>query len=856
MILQSNPFAIALFLFSAALALLSSLLAWSHRSATTVDAEPTLDWAEALFVASVGVVVFTGWLAVILASFGSFSLPALSLSLLGGAGVLLWLHRPLPRLRFARIGVHEAFLLLLLAGFSVIYFRPHEYILGGSDAGSYMNIGATTARTGEFVIHDDWTSILREHAPVTLRRHPPQWKPEYLQFVGWYIDDDNPSRVIPQFFPFHPILLAVGIALGGLYGGLLVTPLWGVLGLAAIYFLGRKLFGPHIGLLAAVLLALTPTQIYFARYPTTEPLTLLLVFTALFAFQQLYEQPEATPAWGVLGGAVLGAALLTRIDLPVVALLFLGALVLLWQQQRWSTALTAFTVTFTLFSLQAITFALLISWPYTWNTYSSVFSLLAASIPLAPLGGTVGLVIVLLFFFARKGRPGAYTRFFPARYRWLLAVAVVLLSAYAYFLRPLLEPTIPYPTWPAGTEAMLLNGENWVRLGWYLTPLGLLLATAGAAWLLWRGRLGRLGLFMSISLLTTIQYVYQIFNTPSHIYAMRRYVPIVIPALMIYAAVALVTIFRVRPSWHARALGAFLTLALMAGLLYQARYVLPLREFEGAVAEVRALNEKLEPGALVIISEPPESIFADTFGVPLRFIFGHDIATIRADDPQVLSFIEDMRAHAVSQGRPLQLIAVEAIPATVRNNLSLQPLEMFPARFELLEGTFTSYPSTIQTAYYGIELYDVAGTETALSASETLNIDVGSVDAAYVDSGFYYKEPLPGPTTMRWTTDEATLSVPLAETTPVTIDVRAMIYRPDGVPPAAVTVSLDGRRIGRFTPRDAEWHTFSFQAETRPTNGTSRLSFETTTFNPAVLGVNNDTRDLGFLIDWVKITTD
>ncbi|MDX1664114.1 MAG: hypothetical protein R3272_09985, partial [Candidatus Promineifilaceae bacterium] len=554
-----------------------------------------------------------------------------------------------------------------------------------------------------------------------------------------------------------------------------------------------------------------------------------------------------------------GAALLTRIDLPVIALLFAGALLLRWRQGHWTKGLTAFAVTFALFLAHATASALLISWPYTWNTYSGAFSLLSASLSPLSLALMAGLSVVVAFIITRNGLPTSlktsYERLFASvRWRWLLAVAVALLSAYAYFLRPLLESTITYPSWPAGTEVTLLNSENWVRLGWYLTPLGLLLATAGAAWIFWRERLGRLALFMSVGILTTIQYVYHIFNTPYHIYAMRRYVPIVIPVLLIFAAVALVKVVRTRSSWYVRSLGIFLAVTLMLGLLYQARHVLPLREFEGAVAAVKALNEKLHPDALVVISEPPESIFADTFGVPLRFIFGHDIATIRSDEAQLVSFIEEMYAYADAQGRPLQLLAVEPIPGSVRDAFSLQPLEMFPARFEHLQSTFTDYPSTMQTAYYGIEIYDIEPPEEASASAQPIEIDVGTLDAAYIDSGFYYKEPLPGPTTMRWTSDEAALSIPLAGATTVTVDVRAMIYRLDAAPAADVTVWLDGRRIGQFEPRDKEWHTFSFEAQTLPTDGSSLLSFETATFNPAALQVNNDTRDLGFLIDWIKIT--
>jgi hypothetical protein len=114
-----------------------------------------------------------------------------------------------------------------------------------------MNIGATLARTGEFVVQDEWADFLRQYADVTLRQQPAQLLTRHLQFVGWYFSDQTPTQIIPQFFPFHPVLIALGISTGGMPLGLLVTPVWSVLGLAAVYFAARRWFGPSVGLLAA-----------------------------------------------------------------------------------------------------------------------------------------------------------------------------------------------------------------------------------------------------------------------------------------------------------------------------------------------------------------------------------------------------------------------------------------------------------------------------------------------------------------------------------------------------------------------------------------------------------------------------
>lgn len=858
--LPSSPLQISIFLASLALALYAALLTWSRR--TSRGGQPTIDWAEALFVSLVSVVAFGGWAGTILASLGAFSLAALAAILLAGAALLLWLQRPAGRPAFARPGPYEVGLGLLLLGSSIVTFRPHEYVLGGADAGVYMNMGATLAQTGDFIVSDEWTAFLRQHAGVTLRQQPAYWEPDYLQLVGWYIDDENPARVIPQFFPFHPVLIAVGISLAALTGGLLVTPLWAVLGLAAVYFLGRALFDRATGLLAAILLATTATHIYFARYPTTEPLTLLLVFSGLLACQRLWDERHAAPLWGLFGGATFGAAFLTRIDLPVLALLIFLLLLFVWQRRRWSRGWTAFAIAIALFTLHATLSALLLNWPYTWNTYSSVLRVLAGSRPLLVAGGLLATTALLFLLVGRRRRwlSSAGARLHglapSPRLRRLAALCVILLSAYAYFLRPVWEPAQSYSTWPAGTEALLLNGENWVRLGWYLTPLGLLLATLGLAWILWSEPLPRLAFFLAVGVLTTVQYVYNIFNTPYHIYAMRRYVPIVIPMLMLYAAVGLLALLR-RPSLPAaRALGALLAVALLAGLLYQARFVLPLRDMRGAVEQVTALNEQLHPDAIIVFAEPATAILADTFGAPLRYTFGHDIATIRRDDASVLPFIDELLAVAAARGQPVQLLAVEPVAPVVREALALQPAGPAPVSFQMLMNTFTDFPSTLQTVAYGLEIYDVQPAGAAERGPAPITIDIGTLDAAYIRTGFYYKEPLPGPITMRWTGAVAAVDVPMPGEGPVTIAIRALTYRPADLSGAEVAVRLDGQLIGHFVPERDLWQTFTFQAEARPEDGLSLLEFETATFNPATLGLSADSRDLGFLLDWVSVAPD
>ncbi|MEM7331958.1 MAG: glycosyltransferase family 39 protein [Chloroflexota bacterium] len=857
MILQAAVWIILLFVVAAVGLTAVQLALWS-RMTYQVDGEPSLSWLMGLFLAFMGTVIFVGWTGVVLVSFGQFSLLNVTLAALFlGGGLWLW-KRPFASPKFQTLHATELGLLLLMLGAAIVYFRPHEYVLGGIDPGVYVNIAANAVRTGEFHVNDEWSANLVPFADVTLREQPPQWRSRYLQFVGWYLDDKTPGRIIPQFFPFHSMLVAVGISLGGLFAGLLVTPVWGVLSLTAVYYTTRQLFNEWVGILTAVFLAITPTHIYFARYPTTEPLTLLLVFTGLLAFQKLWDNEAGKELWGILMGISFGAAFLTRIDLPVVAILLVGFLFLRWWQNEWHKGWTLAAVALSTLMAHAAVSAWLLNAPYVWNTYGGVATLLGGStvvIGVGVVGVTLAVGCLVLIWRTEwqtfvASPVGRFLR--SRRLRWMIAISVVAISLFAYFVRPIIQPVVSYPSWPTGAEAFLLDGENWVRLGWYLTPLGLALATIGLAIIVLRYSLNRFGFFLFVGGLSIIQYVYRIFNTPYHIYAMRRYVPIVIPVLVVFAAVALWLLFQQERRWI-KVATVVIGIGLFGGLLYQARFVLPLRDLEGATAQLVQVANAIEPDAILVISEPATSTFADTFGPPLRFIYGHDIATIRQGGVEAEAYIQALQALAEAQKRPLQLLSTSAIDPVVKEVFALEPVAFLPVRLPKLRNTYTDYPSVNQTVYYGIEVYNLAPAGNDLDTAETVLIDIGSIDTAYIVDGFYGKEPLPGEVTVRWTQETAVLEIPNQEADQLLIEVQARIFRPEGVPPAPVIVTLDDQILGEFVPERA-LTAVSFQAPINTEDETSMLQFTTTTFSPAEINGSGDQRDLGFLLDWVQIT--
>lgn len=120
----------------------------------------------------------------------------------------------------------------------------------------------------------------------------------------------------------------------------LLPALFGVGAIAAIYWLNRVAFSPRIGLLAAVLMAVSPFAVYLsqeARHYTLPMLLITLALAALVQMQQDLMQQKQLRLWVWLSWSVLNLVGLYTHYFCVLALIAqIGALSLWMLQQRRS----------------------------------------------------------------------------------------------------------------------------------------------------------------------------------------------------------------------------------------------------------------------------------------------------------------------------------------------------------------------------------------------------------------------------------------------------------------------------------------------------------------------------------------
>ncbi len=474
-----------------------------------------------------------------------------------------------------------------------LYFRPHEFITGGADAGVYVNLGANIARTGSILIHDQTLAALDPVLyPALLRPLPPGELTPYYLMPAFYVPETPAGLIIPQFYHLHPVWQAVAYALGGLRAELLLTPLWGLLGALAVYFATRRLWGWRTGFLALTALAVTALQVWFARYPTTEMLTQYLLWTGVWALIAWMDKQEPRGLWAALAGAALGQVFLTRID--TYFLLLLPVLLAIWLSwtHDWRRQDVWFFGPFLFLAAHSLIHGAFLSSPYFFSIFRYSRGLISRSllIPLA-LVGIAGLTLVILSLRPQL-RAHVVAWVTARRSVWTagMVIFVVALAIYGYFVRPHLGAVKTGAYWYGGGEIPNLDRENLVRLGWYLGPAGVALGVAGMCWMLVKDLNRRTVFLLGTGFFFSLLYLWRIQANPHQIYAMRRYVPVVLPFFVIMAAYLINWLYvnlRGKVRWF---VSIGLTLVWFSGILLSARGFVSQIDSSGMIDQLAAFQ--------------------------------------------------------------------------------------------------------------------------------------------------------------------------------------------------------------------------------------------------------------------------
>ena len=649
-------------------------------------------WAEVVVLRIVCSIAVSMPVLVALALLGWFEVPAI-LGALGACAALAWFLSPKSEFQ-ARPGWWNLGVLGTVAGAFALYAHPAEYVLKDRDPGVYTVVAAKLARTGELLTRDPLVGAVSSfHRFEHGAKHP-----------GLYIYGND--LIVPQFFPGSFAWLGLGNLVGGVWGGLYVVPIFGALAVGMAFVLGRELLGRWAGFVGAALLAVGYTQVWWARYPSSEVITQFFILAGLWSAARFVRGGGA--GTGVLAGALLGGAMLVRVDAVLAALVvpvLVGRDLLLGRPMgRWIPICAPLLLLVGAAMLYAVT----IGERYLGLIYD--LHVPDGALRLSPyLLGTALLLATVVWMLRRRwsGGFGRLLALYGQSAAFLAALAILGVTLWAYFVLP--EPwegLAEFWGGAAGPRAEFGAYDRQVaaRMVWLLTPAVAVLGMAGfvlAAYRLDEARAFFLGAVLAFGFL----YVALPNVAPDLPWATRRFVPVVFPGLYLLAGYAMAEAGRVLGrAWGIRVgvpCAAALAVVALAWSAYVAWPVYGVRELAGAVEGFERLEEAIPYSQVVYIEQP-----GDDYAATLDYLYGRPVLSY--DREQFRQELPDLEESGLLEDAVY--VTVEGRSKPTFPGLQLREVGREEISFLRLEDGFKSVPRDTYEERQGFRIYELEQT--------------------------------------------------------------------------------------------------------------------------------------------------
>jgi hypothetical protein len=714
------------------------------------------------------------------------------------------------------------------------FFPPSEYVIGGKDPGVYMNEGIRIAQRGALVVDDPEVAALPAFARDLF--FPRYGVASYYssRFMGFFLKNPDTGAVVSQFPHLFPAAVAIGYGVDGLTGARRVTGVWAILGLLGVYFLGARLFGIPAALAGAGLLSLNVAYVWFSRYPNSEMVLLALLFAALLATAHAYVDRDRF--FAPIAASLLSLLLFLRIDALLAIVAVMAALALLGIRGErigrafWIPALagTAAAGWYLLGPLRAY-----VELPIIFLTH---FSALQDAAIAAAAVAVAGLLVA-----TRRNRRAA---------AWLvvtaptaLSVVLAALAVYALAFRAPGGKLTEYDAYALRTFA-----------AYYVTVPGVLAALIGllvfARRLFWRDPA-----FVMVLAAYSLFFFYKVHIVPNHFWMARRFIPVILPGVLLLVGTAAVAGTRgggTRRAYAWRLIGAAFLALLASQYARAARPVLAHVEYAGIIPRLEQLASRIGDADLVVV-ESRNASDVHVLALPLAYIYARNVLVLATPVPDKPAFARFLAWAHTKYSRVLFLGGGGT--DLLSSRWSVEPVASERFQVPEYESPYDAYPRAVRQKEFDYGLYALEPPRG--ESPRGFDLDVGLRDDLYV-LRFHAKEESQGHT-FRWSRDRSYISI--ARVTPADRTVTIWMNsggRPASAPPAIVRVLLDGHLLGSVRVTDG-FHPYRIPIPPEVAGAAAasgepvRLTLETATWNPLRTLGASDARDLGVIVDRITV---
>ena len=659
-------------------------------------AEP-LSLLEQALVTLAGGGLLTTWLSLILAEFGRFSLPTLSILVTALTLTFLYIARRSPQVDTPTRAQTSTFdyLAVGLIGIAFLLSIPaNQYFIGGRDHGVYIHTGIHIAQHGSILFEDNvlhnlpndlHEAVINPDIETWIPGFPGPWS-EGQRLAGFTLRDAEAGIVAPHGFHFYPALIAIFAATGGPKLALYATLYAGLTALLAVYLVVRRSVGQRVGILLLFLLICNVAQQWYLSTPSAEILAMLAFWTGLWALLRTQANPHSL-LLNMFAGFCFGAVHLAKLDMLLIPFALTAYWGFIWLRRSLTRAQITSIITYLLISTHAVLHGFFIATIYFLDhVVRSIFPDFLAEPLAAAADGLPYPNDILSNLIAQQGIV------------LLLIAAAALVSAILLrLLQPLLsnllDRLIPFERWLrcvlifligiwlTGQLAALMQPETSVinafflnRL--YLTRIGLLAGMFGFIWLAIVVRTPAQTLLVWM-LFANSAYLFVVGaqTAPDQFWSARRFVPVVFPALLLAGLWAVEN----GTAWLIKRLNlpngltwlplAGLVLILLAGFAPHVQPQLGFTEFENVYPQLEAVSAELTSSDILLFEASGPAYL---FGLPLWQTFGHTVFQIEqrnANDPRLDAAVQ----HWQDEGRNVYWLKIPELelPEWVRNSAEI-----------------------------------------------------------------------------------------------------------------------------------------------------------------------------------------
>jgi len=831
--------AIAFLLYLPGYAILKLFAKPSKNAGTYQNTSPQFNINDIIIIPINISIIITTFIGLILAENLKFSIYSLIIINIIIYVILLIISKlkKCPQLQYKSIPKNENLFILISMIFVIIIGTIYhsEDIMGRKDAGVYISTGINLANTGSIRIKDDLISKYGfENTDVFLIDHKNalDGKPRWERFAGFYVYNQD-GTIVPQFFHTYQVWVAIFYSLWGIYGALFLNTFFSMLSLLSIFYFVKNIIGSPSAFFSVIILITNAIQLWFSRLPSNEMFLQYLFFTGLYLYNLSFNEDKKYLA--VFSAISFGTGFLIKTScwlcLPVLIFFFFLNTI---KNKNNRYNFIAF-LTILIFFVLAFLYGIIYTDFYLYGLYRHFirlrYPLTIFQTLLAFIAGIIDTIIATYILYKFK-----ILKFVEKKSFRIFIIAILIISLIVIYIIQAKH---------IETTNIWSESSNLVQIGWYFSILGLILLLIGLALMIYRKNGYSYELFLLIFFSSAL-FLVRKHITNEHIWATRRWAPIVVPSFAIFIGYSLGLLYEKKQALTKLA-SIILLISILVLTIVPTRHIIFHKEYNGTIKFLNEFEKRFEKGSYILYDQMH---LLYMLALPMHYWKGYTAVLLEhQSDPQLNYKVMENVEKWLSEKKNVYFISTFDIPTIQGDEWTLKKKEFIDIDLPVLEQALNKFPKNIIREKYRFYIYQYISKPFS---EETFNIQIGKNDVGFI-MDFYDVSKLGEDRTFRWTQKDAYVSIGrlwakhLDKNKSYNLKIKLWGGRTPDVPKAKVIIKLDEKVLDEFI------------AENEPKEYTFEINAEQIHYN-SVLQISSDVWEpitgkglLGICIEYIKI---